>query len=385
MRIGAVGDIALTHDYDVIYDAKGPSYPFELVQDTLSEHDILIGNLESPLCFGGEVYARKLSVRAHPGYVKGIKDAGFTVLTLGNNHILDYREKAFFETISILDSHGIQRCGAGSDLDEACKPVIAEKDGISVGIVSRCEVAIEAPFYASPNLRGIAPLNLEQLESEIRSLRSKVDIVIVALHWGVEDWKYPSPDQVVKAHRIIDMGADLLIGHHPHVLQGIEKYRNGYIAYSMGNFLFSDLEWRWANDEGEVMHATLKMSRIRRQTGILSVDVSKSGITGACMVPCRAGTDLRVCPIKDGPLNDFRIWALSRPITMKNYPSFWSYYSTFNTGRMNLSIFAQKITSMRRILAYAQRKSSALWKNARPQPGPDSRPSAGHGRTNHPR
>ncbi|HQI02681.1 MAG TPA: CapA family protein [Deltaproteobacteria bacterium] len=371
MKIGAVGDIALTHDYDVIYNAKGPSYPFELVQDVLSEHDILIGNLECPFCLGGEVYPKKLSIRAHPGYAGGIKKAGFTVLTLGNNHVLDYREKAFFETISILDSHGIQWCGAGRDLAEACEPVIIERDGISVAIASRCEVTIEAPFYASPNSRGVAPLDLEQLESDIRSLRSKVDIIIVVPHWGVEDWEYPTPDQVVKAHRIIEMGADLVIGHHPHVIQGIEKYRNGYIAYSMGNLLFPDLEWRWANEYGEVKHAKLKMSRIRKRSGILSVEVSKNGISGVRMIPCRSEADLRVRPLKDSPLHDFRMWALSRPITMKNYPSFWSSYSTINGGRLYLRDFAQKLTSLRRILSYARRKSTMLWSDIRSRSGPD--------------
>lgn len=372
MKIGAVGDIALTHDYDVIYHAKGPNYPFELVRDILTEHDILIGNLEGPLCLGGEVYPDRLSVKAHPGYINGLKDAGFTALVLGNNHILDYREKAFFETISMLDAHGIQRCGAGRDLAEANMPVITEKEGISVGIVSRCDVTIESPFYASLNFRGVAPLNFLQLEGDIRALRSKVDTVIVVLHWGAEDWVYPTPDQIVKAHLIIDMGADLVIGHHPHVLQGIEKYKNGYIAYSMGNFLFSDLDWRWANESGEIKRARLGMSRTRKQTGILSIDVTKEGIAEVRMIPCRIGRDLRVAAIENTPFSDLRMKALSLPIQMKGYPFFWKHYSTVNSRWLTTKRFAEKLSNPRRVLAYLERKTSELWREFRSPTGPDT-------------
>ncbi len=351
-KIGLVGDIALTHDYDVLHGAKGPHYPFELMRKVFSEHDLLIGNLEAPLCLGGEPYPMKLSLKTHPGYAVGLKEAGFTALTLGNNHIMDYREQAFYDTIEILDSQGIHWCGAGKDLAEARKPVIMEKNGISIGMLSCCEVKIDSPFYASEETRGIAPLDLDQLNQDIASLKGNADIVIVSLHWGIEDWAYPTPDQVEKAHRIIEMGAHLVIGHHPHVLQGIERYKHGYIAYSLGNFLFSDVDWRWVNAQGEVRHSQLKLNSSRKLSAVFSASVSKSGIRKVRMMPCKLRDDLRIVPVDDSPSFKLRMNTLSEPIRLIKYNKFWTLYDTIKTGWVYFLSNAKRIKNFHKLFTY---------------------------------
>ncbi len=359
IKIGFVGDIALTHSYDALYEAKGPHYPFERIRETLAGYDILIGNLEAPLCLGGEPYPFKVSLRTHPGYAAGMKDAGFTALSLANNHILDYREQAMYETMGSLDSQGVGWFGAGAGLEEANRPAIIERKGISLGVLSRCEVTIDSPFYASGTERGIAPLDLEELAHAIASLKGKVHIVAVSLHWGKEDWRYPSPDQVRTARGIIDMGADLVIGHHPHVLQGIERYRHGHIAYSLGNFLFSDLDWRWVNGEGEVVHAFMKLNRARRESAIFSADISETGIQRVSLTGCRTGKDLRVAVVDDPGRFDVRMRALSAPIAMSRYAAFWTMYDEFRTRWIQMEYQMKRARKVYKIGPYIARQIRA--------------------------
>jgi hypothetical protein len=349
LKLGFVGDIALTHDYDVLYIAKGPQYPFEFVQDLFKSHDALIGNLESPFCLGGETYPLKLSLRAHPGYARGLKEAGFSLLTVGNNHILDYREKAFFKTLKVLKGNGLQACGAGSNIHEARRPAIIEKNGVKVGVISCCEVEIDSPFYATETERGIAPLDMEILERDIQDLRRDVDVVVVSPHWGKEDWRYPCPGQVDKARRMIDMGADLVVGHHPHVVQGVERYKRGYIAYSLGNFLFSDIEWRWLNLQGEVRNSQKKQSRARRRTMMLSVDVTKRGVSQIRIVPCCIGRDLRVKPLDNPRVALMSMGTLSWPISLRGYHSFWNRYDRLNTARLILWENAKRVKNIHKL------------------------------------
>lgn len=331
IKIGFVGDIALTHSYDALYEAKGPHYPFERIREMLKRHDILIGNLEAPLCLGGEPYPFKVSLKTYPGYAAGMKEAGFTALSLANNHILDYREQAMYETMGCLDSQGIGWFGAGASLEEANRPAIIEMSGVSLGVLSRCEVPIDSPFYASGTERGIAPLDLHELAYAIASLKGRVHVVAVCLHWGKEDWRYPCPDQVRTARGIIDMGADLVIGHHPHVLQGIERYGRGHIAYSLGNFLFSDLDWRWVNGEGEVVHAFMKLGRARRESAMFSADISEAGIHRVSLAGCRTGKDLRAAVVGDSGRFEARMRVLSAPIAMREYAAFWTMYDALHT------------------------------------------------------
>ena len=337
LQIGFVGDIALTHSYDALYGAKGPHYPFEGVRSVLERHDLMVGNLEAPLCLGGETYPGKVSLRAHPGYAAGLRQAGFGVMTLANNHILDYRDDAFYDTIGLLDAQGIAWCGAGDSLEEALRPAVVEKNGVVVGVLSRSEVKIDSPFYAGPGQRGIAPLDLDELEGSITSLKESAHVIAVCLHWGREDWRYPSPRQVAAARRIVDMGADLVVGHHPHVLQGVERHGWGYIAYSLGNFLFSDLDWRWVDAKGRLRRSVLKPHGARRRTAVLSALVSSQGVHGVSLTGCVSGRDLRVVPVRSARSFEARMRLLSEPLALGRYDLFCRVYDLLHTGALGLS------------------------------------------------
>lgn len=360
IRIGFVGDIALTHSYDALYQAKGPDYPFELVRGPLARHDVLVGNLEAPFCLGGETYPLKVSLRAHPGYAAGIGRAGFTALSLANNHILDYREQAFYHTIGLLDSQGIMHCGAGVCLEDAYRPAVIEKKGISIGILARCDVPIDSPFYASETSRGIAPLDLDQLAGAIKSLKGSVHVVAVYLHWGKEDWRYPSPEQVRAARAIIDTGADLVVGHHPHVLQGVERYHGGYIAYSLGNFLFSDLDWRWVSGEGKVIHSKLRPGRARRQSAIFSADVSESGVQAVTLTGCWTDHTLRAQVVSGRRLFGARMRTLSEPIAMNRYDAFWRLYDSVMTEWGRLKYQGRRVWKIHKIVPRLARKAREI-------------------------
>ena len=359
IKIGFVGDIALTHSYDALFEAKGPHYPFERIRDMFAGYDILIGNLEAPLCLGGEPYPGKVSLKAHPGYAEGMKEAGFTALSLANNHILDYREKAMYGTIGCLDAQGIGWFGAGASLEDANRAAIIERNGVTLGVLSRCDVLIDSPFYTSGPERGIAPLDFKELADAIASLKGRTHVIAVCLHWGKEDWRYPAPDQVRTAREIIDMGADLVIGHHPHVLQGIERYRRGHIAYSLGNFLFSDLDWRWVNGEGAVVHSFMKLNRARRESAIFSADISEKGVHRVSLTGCRNGKDLRVAAVDDPGRFEVRVRTLSAPIAMSRYAPFWALYDVLHTRWIQMKYQMKRARKIHKIAPYLARKIRA--------------------------
>lgn len=274
IKIAAVGDIALSHDYDRLLETKGSLFPFDKIRETFNDQDIVMGNLEAPLSLKGQSHPFKCSLRSNPQYVEGLKSTGFNIFTIANNHVLDYKESAFFDTIKNLDKHGIKYIGAGKNISKAREPVIQDVKGIKIGFLGYCDVVIDSPFYASINERGIVPLKLEYLKEDIANLKSQVDVVVISLHWGIENFWLPTPEQRALARKMIDSGANLIIGHHSHVAQGLEKWKHGLIAYSLGNFVFSKINWQWKTEEGELRKSTIPLKKINRESFILKVEVN---------------------------------------------------------------------------------------------------------------
>lgn len=270
IKFAAVGDIALTHKYDGLLPNQGVDYPFEYVRDFFHQYDIVFANLEAPFTRTGVSYPLKCSLKADPDYVVGLKNAGINVVSLANNHILDYQEEAMYETMRLLQKHDILYFGAGRNLAEARKPAIFEKNGFKVGFLGYCDVIIDSPFYAKVDERGVAPFQMEYVQQDIHALRPQVDLLILSLHWGTENFSLPSPGEVKRGRELIDSGADVILGHHPHVVQRLEQYKEGYIVYSLGNFLFSDIDWSWHNEKGERKQSRVVLSKRNKRSLILS-------------------------------------------------------------------------------------------------------------------
>ncbi|MGE5326733.1 MAG: CapA family protein [Deltaproteobacteria bacterium] len=212
-------------------------YPFEKIGPTLKAADLAFANLESPISDMGKNKGHLYSFRADPRVMEGLDFAGFDVLSLANNHSDDWGALALVDTIDRLRGAGIRPVGAGRNDLEAHYPVILNLHGVRIAFLANVDVP---PKEATAGLDrpGVAWLVPDRALADIRFARPLADLVIVSLHWGIEYMRKPQKSQVELAHKMIDAGADLIVGGHPHVTQPLEEYKGKYIAYSLGNFIF---------------------------------------------------------------------------------------------------------------------------------------------------
>ncbi len=238
LSIVNVGDIMLGNHTLSYLKRYGLVYPFINTRSILESADITIGNLEAPFTKTGKPFEKKYTFKVPPEYAGSLKEAGFDVVTLANNHICDYGVESLENTIRTLDSINISYCGAGSNLSEARKPAIIDNNGFKTAVFGY-SMTYPSEFWATDTSGGTCYPQWNMMQNDIQKSDSLVDVVVVHFHWGSELSNYPKEYQKEWAHLAIDSGADLVIGHHPHVLQGMEIYKNRLIAYSLGNFSFS--------------------------------------------------------------------------------------------------------------------------------------------------
>lgn len=237
--INAVGDIMLAGRATAALSRAGYDHPFAAVSTILRRGDVTIGNLEAPAARSGtEFRPKRFRFRSDPALVPALQRAGFTILTLANNHILDFGPAALLETITHLERQGLGHAGAGADLVAARKEAIQTVNGRRVAVLAY-SLTRPTEFFAGSDRPGTAPGWAGFFAEDIVRAKSRADYVVVSFHWGGELETRPKPYQVTVARRAIDAGADLVIGHHPHALQGIERYGSGVIFYSLGNFSFA--------------------------------------------------------------------------------------------------------------------------------------------------
>ncbi|PKP61716.1 poly-gamma-glutamate biosynthesis protein [Candidatus Atribacteria bacterium HGW-Atribacteria-1] len=220
----AVGDISLK--------TRNNKLPFEKVKEIFKDKDILFGNLETVLSNQGRETEKAVSLYTSPDKVNYLKGVGFDILNIANNHIMDLGIEGFNETLKVLTKNNINFIGARNKFER--NYLIVEKQGIKSSFLSYTEDGFSLP---EKNV-WINKLEPKDIIRDIFFVKQQCDLIIVSLHWGIENVFYPSPQQIDLAHKIIDSGATIILGHHPHVIQGIERYKNGLIAYSLGNFQF---------------------------------------------------------------------------------------------------------------------------------------------------
>ena len=256
--IHAVGDLAVNRD--------DPDSIFVLSASTIKQADIAFCQVERIYAERGEFqiwgHAKMLS---HPKNANAIKNAGFNVVSLAGNHCGDYGYDALFDTINTFKKLGMHVIGVGANISEARKPAIIEVKGTKIGFLAYCSI-LPYRYWAEDNRPGCVPMraftiyeqierdqpgtpsrtyttphpqDLRDMKRDIEKLRKEVDIVIVSQHWGLHFIPAAIADyQIEVGHAAIDSGADLILGHHAHILKGIEIYKNKAILYSMGNFAF---------------------------------------------------------------------------------------------------------------------------------------------------
>ena len=224
----AVGETALEHP---------PDYPFEKVAGASQGADLVFGNLECAVTARGFAVSKLYRLKADPSVVTALSAAGFDVLSLANNHTMDCGKLGLMETISSLHGAGILTVGAGQDAVEARKPAIAEVRGLKVAFLAFTDVPDGSGAFIA---RGDSATVVEA----VALAKKQTDLVVISFHWGEEYATAPLDYQRALAHAVIDAGAALVIGHHPHVIEGVERYRRGLIAYSLGNFVFDQHEER---------------------------------------------------------------------------------------------------------------------------------------------
>ena len=237
--INAVGDIMLAGKWAPLLRSKGYDHPFAVVRPELACGDINLANLESPIATcGSECTSKQFRFRAEPAVAKAVRAAGFNLVTLANNHSMDFGGEALAETLRHLDSAGIAWVGAGANLGEARKMVLYNIKGKKIAFLGY-SLTQPIEFFAGQTRPGTAPGYEKLVTADVASARRQADYVVVSFHWGKEASGTVQAYQRNAAHNAINAGADVIIGHHPHVLQGIELYKSGIIFYSLGNFAFA--------------------------------------------------------------------------------------------------------------------------------------------------
>lgn len=221
-------------------------YPFRNIAPVLRQADIAFVNLETPLSDTGRNAG---AFRTPTAFADGLRWAGIDVVSTANNHALDDEGQGLMDTKEALWQAGVGAVGTGRNLADARRPFILERNGIKVGFLAYSQfVNVGTSAFAQPNRSGVAPLDPIIIKQDIQRLRSQVDYVVLSFHWGIENSQDTHADERAFAHEMIDAGADVILGTHPHVPRGIEVYKGKVIAYCLGNFIFGHAHTYWGDN-----------------------------------------------------------------------------------------------------------------------------------------
>jgi poly-gamma-glutamate capsule biosynthesis protein CapA/YwtB (metallophosphatase superfamily) len=319
----ALGDIAFRGRHE----DKATGSIFEGVAPCFKQADFVVANLESPLVNAdARPVAGKCTLRGRTEWAAILKKSGIDLVTLANNHMMDYGEEGLFSTMSTLDNAGITYVGAGKDRQAACQPVFKEIAGRKIAFFGRSSVEVSSRCYADIGLPGAAAMDKDELFDSIRQCRNNSDIIIVMMHWGMEEYHYPSPSQRFLAKKIISTGADILIGHHPHVLQGEEGIDGALISYSSGNFLFDEFPWSISLENGTTKEFYSTLSERNRQGMMLEVRFADNNEISTKQIFTRISEDATV-ELDREPARKQEYKRFCSRLHMPLYDVFWKMYS----------------------------------------------------------
>jgi poly-gamma-glutamate synthesis protein (capsule biosynthesis protein) len=284
VTLTAVGDLLLDRGVGEKIQRWGFDYPFAPVAGALRAADITFGNLECPLSVRGTKVIKRYCFKARPDTVECLLKGGFDLLSLANNHTMDCGRTGLVETMQTLEHQGIHWCGAGQTRREAETATVLTVRGLKIAFVGFCEFLPEGSFLRDDR-PTIAFASEERVRRSVAAARAAADVVVASFHWGIEYDSRPDWRQKALARAAVAAGADLVLGHHPHVLQGLEVIprpsRPGrapaLIAYSLGNFLFD------------------RRTGPTLQSVILRCSLTSRGVVGAQIAPIQLD-GMRPCP-----------------------------------------------------------------------------------------
>lgn len=238
--ISFAGDTLFSGKVETKLKQEGYDYPFRYVKDLFQQDDLTVLNLETPVTEGGTAAEDKTYVfKSSPQALPEMLQAGVDAVNLANNHILDQGVEGLLDTLGHLDEAGLLRVGAGKNSKEAYAPVYVERGGIRIALCGFTRVIPKSEWAAGKGPGVAATYDSRQAIKAVEAAREQADLVFVVAHWGKERTTELEKHQTELARAYIDAGADLVIGGHPHVLQGLESYKGKWIAYSTGNFIFT--------------------------------------------------------------------------------------------------------------------------------------------------
>jgi poly-gamma-glutamate synthesis protein (capsule biosynthesis protein) len=248
--------------------------PLQYVAPRLAAADLAIVNLETPLSVRGSPANKRYVFRGPPAMAGTLVDAGVDIATLANNHALDYGVTALADTLQHAADVGLQTVGAGLDAASAYAPVVHDTPAGTVAVIGLTRVLHTRTWEARGDRPGLASAYDEPAAvAAVQAARASADHVVVAIHWGTERADCPDASQRHLARLLSQAGADLIVGHHPHVLQGVQDLGGALVAYSMGNFV-------WYHN-----------SAPSRFTGILEVKLPLLDDPSWTFVPAEIGSD----------------------------------------------------------------------------------------------
>uniref|UniRef100_UPI004055C38B CapA family protein n=1 Tax=Agathobacter sp. TaxID=2021311 RepID=UPI004055C38B len=236
------GDILLKEAAVADYNTEGlNSIISEYLESEMNTADLTMVNQEFPFSTRGtQAPDKQFTFRINPSYVSVFQDMGVDVVSLANNHALDYGKEALLDSFAALDNAGIPYVGAGETKERAEEAVFVERGGRTVGVLSASRVIPVVGWNIENEQPGLfCTYDSTRLVQRIKETKAQCDYVVVYVHWGVERETYPEEYQRQLAKEYIDAGADLVVGNHAHVPQGIEYYKGVPIVYCLGNFIFN--------------------------------------------------------------------------------------------------------------------------------------------------
>lgn len=276
IRLAAMGDLLLSTHPDAVYPGRGLEALGPDLLELFLSCDVVLANLECTLP-GRETVPTEPRVVSTKKQIASLRNSGINVVTLGNNHTFDCLSGGFSSLVNVLDSQNIKWFGAGHNLKESLKPLIFEIRGIKIAFIGCVAESTGASIIAKQNTYGVTPLDPDKICRSIKEISNDVNIIIVSPHWGRERFRIPAPEQRKQAKAFADCGASMVLGHHPHVMQGFEYFGKTPIVYSLGNFFCNNVYWQ----DGDVM----SWSRFERTSIVVMADLNAQGVLNWRKIP----------------------------------------------------------------------------------------------------